>query len=438
MKKRNFLFGTVLCAALVSSVIFAACGDSKTVNVTFDYNYDGAPAAYVTEPDEDGLVTPPSDPQRRNYEFTRWNSDAACTEKADFEYAITTDTTFYAGWNKVASTVTFNPNYDGAVTFEQDVKIGDTISQPANPERTGNWLFEGWYKNLSDTSPFSFETAITDELTLFAKWTEFSGSVISVTYNYNYEGAGEYYKSVMQADRRPEKPGDPKREGYFFDGWFEDAACTKSFSFSNRLSENKQLYARWLKTYTFEAEYTDLNGKNGAGYSGETGGTDLICNDRNGKPGQATGQAGASNGFYLASLYQENLSIDFVINSSVAVEDAVIELRLSVEYFDKTFTPDLFKVEVNGQSVAYPTIELKEAVAESDVSQKGIRPFTNHVINASVKLVEGRNVIKLVVTNDIDRGGTMAADAPAIDCMYIHTDAELTWTPKTENLNGKL
>ena len=88
--------------------------------------------------------------------------------------------------------------------------------------------------------------------------------------------------------------------------------------------------------------------------------------------------------------------------------------------------------------MAYPTIELKEAVAESDVSQKGIRPFTNHVINASVKLVEGRNVIKLVVTNDIDRGGTMAADAPAIDCMYIHTDAELTWTPKTENLNGKL
>ncbi len=438
MKKRNFAFGAILCAALMSTAFFAACSEEKSVSVTFDYNYDGAPAAYITQPDADGLVTPPSTPQRRNYEFTRWNVDAECTEKADFEYAISADTTFYAGWNKVASTVTFNPNYDGSVSFEQDVKLGDTIVQPENPERTGNWMFEGWYKNLSDSSPFSFETTITEDITLLGKWSEFTGSVVKISYNYNYEGAGEYYKVTMPADRRPEKPGDPKRDGYYFAGWFEDAACTRSFSFNNRLNEDKQLYARWLKTYTFEAEYTDLNGKNGAGYSGETGGTDLICNDRNGKVGESSGQAGASNGFYLASLYQENLSIDFVINSSVAVEDAVIELRLSVEYFDKTFSPDLFKVEVNGQSVAYPTIELKDAVAESEVAQKGIRPFTNHVINVAVKLNAGENVIKFVVTNDIDRGGTMAADAPAIDCMYIHTDVELTWSPKTDNLNGKL
>lgn len=439
MKKSRNFFGLLLGFIMIFTALFTGCGgkgDAK-LTVTFDYNYEGAPAAYVVEIVPDSAAEPPESPTRKNYEFTKWYKDKECNQLADFEYAITEDTTFYAGWKKIAATVYFDLAYEGGTILQEDVTLGGKASQPEEPERDG-YLFEGWYLDETGTKIFDFDTTINEDITVYAKWEEFSGEAITVTYLYNYEGAEQYYKTKMRKDRKPSKPGDPKREGYYFGGWYEEAECKTIFDFSERLSESTTLYARWLQTYTFEAEYTDLNGKNGSGYSGETSGVDLICNDRGGKLGETVGEAGASNGCYVASLYQNGLSIDFVINSSADTSDAVMELRLSVEYFDKVLNPSLYRIEVNGEDVIYPEIKLDNAVPESQVSSKGIRPFENYFITASLKLKAGENIIKLIVSNDIDRGGTMAADAPAIDCMYIHTDATLNWTPKEENLIGRI
>ena len=457
MRKSKRITSILLSASILFSLSLSSCDllgmrtnssssskKEETANeytVTFDYNYEGAPASYVTKVEAEGVAEPPVDPERENYKFDEWYNDSACTKKADFEWAIEADTTFYAGWIKTGAIITFDPNYDGAELIYQNVTLGSTVLQPTDPEREG-WLFGGWYtsKTVADENKYDFTSLVNGEMTLYAKWEEVTeeDDTITVSYRYNYEGSGEYYSATIKTGRRPSKPGDPKREGYYFGGWYADTECKNMFNFSQALENDATAYAKWLKTYTFEAEYTNLNGKEGSGYSGESGGTDLINSDRGGKLGQSIGQAGASNGLYLASLYQTGLSIDFVINAEEAVDNAVLELRLSVEYFDKKFNPDLFAVEVNGVPYTYDEFVLSNAVSESEVSSKGIRPFTNHLITKALKLQKGENVIKLIVTNDIDRGGTMFADAPAIDCLYIHSDAALTWTPKEDNAIGRI
>ena len=66
-------------------------------------------------------------------------------------------------------TVTF-VNNNGQTNTIVKVKSGDTLKQPADPEKE-NYLFEGWYTNQKLTKRFSFSEKIESDLTLYAKYT---------------------------------------------------------------------------------------------------------------------------------------------------------------------------------------------------------------------------------------------------------------------------
>lgn len=443
MKTKIRTISIFLCMALILSwlMLAAACGTSA-LTVTFDYNYDGAPQPLVQEIESGDMVTPPQSPEREGYAFTGWYTDREATAKADFGYGITESQTFYAGWEQTDVTVTFDPNYDGSVATHATVKIGSTVSQPADPERGENYLFTGWYTDEACTQAYDFAATVNESFTLYAGWEEASSDdTVTMTYYYNYSDApdsGIYYSTRVMAGRRPTAPAEPDRDGYYFADWYKDVECTQKFDFQQSVDADTNIYAKWLTVFTFEAEYTDVTGKEGNGYSSSAAGTDLIINDIDGKVGQQVGQAGASNGFYVASLYEPNVSIDFNIVSDKAVSDAVLILRLSVEYYDMTFNPDNFTIRVNGQDLVYSDIVLDGAVDVADENEMGKRPFTDFKITTSLNLKEGDNTINLIVSNNTDLGGTMYAAAPMIDCLYVCTDASLSWTPIEENLIGKV
>ncbi len=74
-------------------------------------------------------------------------------------------------------TVTFNLNYTGATgaPAAQTVNSGGKANKPTDPTRQG-YTFGGWFITAAATgTAFDFNTAITANTTLYAKWTESGG-----------------------------------------------------------------------------------------------------------------------------------------------------------------------------------------------------------------------------------------------------------------------
>lgn len=67
------------------------------------------------------------------------------------------------------------------------------------------------------------------------------------------DGTAPQTQSVKVGEK-VQKPADPVREDYRFEGWFADAACTVLFDFDKAITENTTVYAKWIQlvaTVTF-------------------------------------------------------------------------------------------------------------------------------------------------------------------------------------------
>ena len=143
--------------------------------VTFEMNGHG------TAPEEqrviDGnTVSKPTDPTAEGWTFDGWYADATFSVAFDFNTAINADTTIYAKWTKntpptTTYTVTFDMNGHGTQIAAQTVKEGEKASKPANPTASG-YTFGGWYADATCSTKFDFNSAITANTTVYAKWTK--------------------------------------------------------------------------------------------------------------------------------------------------------------------------------------------------------------------------------------------------------------------------
>lgn len=74
----------------------------KKFTVSFNYNYDDAPAAQTIVVGAGETILPPVfAPQRDGYVFAGWYTDEGCEYEADFTQAIEYDTKLYAKWDKI-------------------------------------------------------------------------------------------------------------------------------------------------------------------------------------------------------------------------------------------------------------------------------------------------------------------------------------------------
>ena len=144
----------------------------ENFTVTFNLNYDGS--TNTTQDVASGsAVEKPEVPTRDGYIFGGWYTDTDCTNKYDFAIGVTADIILYAKWTAevITYTVTFNLNYDGSTDTTQSVTSGNAVSTPEVPTRDG-YAFVGWYKEAECTNEYVFSTGVTENITLYAKWTE--------------------------------------------------------------------------------------------------------------------------------------------------------------------------------------------------------------------------------------------------------------------------
>ena len=145
--------------------------------VTFDLNYDGAPAATTLSVENGDYADAPQDPSREGYYFEGWYLDQEASGDAfDFVLTpITSDITLYAGW-AAACDVTFylnEPQKEQEVYLKVTVKAGTLVTQPDNPKISG-WSFGGWYNTAecNEGDEFSFTRRVNSNKSAYAKWNE--------------------------------------------------------------------------------------------------------------------------------------------------------------------------------------------------------------------------------------------------------------------------
>ncbi|CAN2216067.1 Listeria/Bacterioides repeat [Candidatus Nanopelagicaceae bacterium] len=195
---------------------------------------------------------------RTGYSFKGWTIDAQNTgtvylpSLADKTYTVNlANMTFYAMWEKTVYVVSYNGG-GGSDTSPSTYSIGDSITLPANPTKSG-YTFSGWFTGSTGgsalTSPYAMPG--TGNTTLFAQWSAIG---YTVTYNGNSSDGGTVPTNGNTYTIGTSVPvvgntGALTRAGYTFAGWTEASNGTGTVLVSGGSitagASNITFYAKW-------------------------------------------------------------------------------------------------------------------------------------------------------------------------------------------------
>lgn len=148
-------------------------------------------------------------------------------------------------------TVTFNA-YGGSPTpDEQHVKSGEKAVLPVAPTLKG-YTFAFWYlgEDEQNATAYDFNTPVTENITLTAKWNI---NKYTVTFD-SYGGTPVPPAQEVEYGLTATKPATaPTKTGYTFDGWY---LGDEKYDFSDAVEQNITLYANWEKNI-YTVTYTD-------------------------------------------------------------------------------------------------------------------------------------------------------------------------------------
>ena len=162
-----------------------------------------------------------------------------------------------ANGTPVVYTITFNSN-DGTSVASQNVNAGEKLTEPSTPTKEG-FTFDGWYEDSTFSKKFDFNTPITDNMTLYAKWIE---NKYTLTFDAN-GGSGEMTPIAdLTGEYTIPANGFTAPDGKKFKGW----SLTKDGEIVTKVTMDKdvKVYAIWeaipVTTYTVTF---DANGGSG-------------------------------------------------------------------------------------------------------------------------------------------------------------------------------
>lgn len=163
--------------------------------------------------------------------------------------------------------------------------------RPANPEQNETTLdtmklkFDGWYRLWDDNIDYAgdgkktwtydekkyvaYQDTVYDafgsDFTLYGRW------IPSIDVNFQWIGSvipedAELLPSTVSLPLSNDgtasfTPAVPSQEGYEFDGWYKNSACTERYGENGEnLTENTTLYGRWTRIGTKKVTFTVVNG----------------------------------------------------------------------------------------------------------------------------------------------------------------------------------
>ena len=137
---------------------------------------------------------------REFYALEGWYLDEGLTQKAQFPYEMSGNTTFYAKWTLAenAAVVTFDYAGGSGTETSRIVTKGGKVGELPVPTRAG-FEFVGWFDGEKEVTA---DTEVNANTTLIAKWL---GNEITVTLDYNIAAL----KEMLGLDTIVESPSRP-------------------------------------------------------------------------------------------------------------------------------------------------------------------------------------------------------------------------------------
>ena len=158
-------------------------GENYTSNpptdaITIKFNLNGGSFYSSSEEikiSKNSLITKPENPTKSGCVFLGWTKENNGDTYWNYDTDIaTTSITLYAKWEEAtdSNSVLLKFESNGGTTInEQRLLIGNSASKPTDPTKEG-YLFDGWYSDSAFNKIFNFETLISSNKTIYAKWAK--------------------------------------------------------------------------------------------------------------------------------------------------------------------------------------------------------------------------------------------------------------------------
>lgn len=213
---------------ITSDLTVTAIYDAKRYTVTF-WNIDGTVelAQIQVAYNNSALLNAPTAPTIAGKEFSGWSKDISNITKNIEVWAVYTTETRVVHFDDGSGTVS-----------SVNVEYGSYVNIPSTPSKAG-YIFEYWYLD-DEKVPFNFATAITEEITLTAKYRHLT-NMYTVTF---YAPDDSVYGNV-QVVANGKTAIEPAP---YFDGTTTDyiwcLANGDEFDFATLITCDVQLYAK--------------------------------------------------------------------------------------------------------------------------------------------------------------------------------------------------
>ena len=116
--------------------------------------------------------------------------------------------------NSQNHTVTFQTNGADSIS-SKSVEDGEKVSEPDPAPQKSGYDFMGWYTDSSFTTKYDFDTPVTSNITLYAKWKIQTFSIVFYT-----NGGSAVETQIVEYDKTVAIPANPTKDGYEFGGWY--------------------------------------------------------------------------------------------------------------------------------------------------------------------------------------------------------------------------
>ena len=160
-------------------------------------------------------------------------------EQLEYEHALTAEGDAPVTWSVV------NGSLPDGLTLSEDGKISGT------PTTWGTYIFTVKAENEKGRAFRQFILKINSE-------------EVGPTRNVTFRDGGTVLTALAQkaniGDKATRPDPDPTKEGYRFEGWYEDAALTAAFDFDREITAETTVYAKFVKEYALSAAVDPAQG----------------------------------------------------------------------------------------------------------------------------------------------------------------------------------